>query len=480
MAENDLIGERVHKLEAFRKAGVEPYPASFSRTHRAADVVLGIAGLRVAGRIRGKRVQGGLMFLDIWDESGKIQAVVRAGGFSEYDLFRDNLDLGDFVGAFGDSFTTSRGELSIDTKSLTLLAKGIRPLPDQWSGLEDMEIRLRERHLDFIANRDVRDIFVKKAAFWDACRSVLKKADFLEVDMPALETVAGGADAEPFVTHHNALDIDFNLRISLELPLKKMLVGGFERVFEIGRVFRNEGIDREHLQDYIQCEFYMAYADYKDLMRFVEKMYKNMVKKTMGDLATSWQGHTIEWGGKWPKIDYRKIFKEKTGLDCLSAPLHALEAKAHELGAKAYPGMGRGRLIDAIYKKAVRPGLIQPAFLVNHPIELSPLAKRSPKDPRITERMQVLACGSEIGNGFSELNDPIDQRARFEEQARLRAAGDTEAQPMDEGFVQALECGMPPAAGFGLSERFFAILMDKPVRETVVFPLMKPKTPSQK
>ncbi len=475
MAEQDLINERIAKLNAFRAAGIEPYPSSSRRTHRAKEIVLGLTGVYAVGRILGRRVQGGLMFIDLWDETGKIQVVVRADTFPKYETYRDNLDLGDFIEAGGNTFMTSRGELSIDASSLSLLAKGIRPLPDKWSGLEDVEIRLRRRYLDMLANPDVRDIFRKKAAFWDACRGVLKKAGYLEVDMPALESVAGGADAEPFVTHHNALDVDFNLRISLELPLKKMLVGGFERVFEIGRVFRNEGIDREHLQDYIQCEFYAAYDDYKDLMRFVEKLYKAMVLKTTGGLTTSWQGHTIEWGGKWPKIDYAKIFKEKAGIDCLNAPFQELEEKARSLGAKMERGMSRGRLIDAIYKKAVRPGLIQPAFLVNHPLELSPLAKRSRKNGQVVERLQVLACGSEIGNGFSELNDPIDQRARFEEQMLMRAQGDKEAQAMDEEFVEALEYGMPPAAGFGLSERFFSILMDKPVRETVVFPLMKPK-----
>ncbi len=475
MAERDLINERLSKLAAFRAAGIDPYPSATRRTHRAAEITAETKAAFVAGRLLGRRVQGGIMFLDVWDESGKIQAVVRIEKFSQYDLFRDNLDLGDFIQVGGDGFVTARGELSIDVSYLTLLAKGIRPLPDQWSGLEDMEIRLRKRYLDMLANPEVRAMFVKKAAFWDALRTTLKKAGFLEVDMPALETVAGGADAEPFVTHHNALDVDFNLRISLELPLKKMLVGGFEKVFEIGKVFRNEGIDREHLQDYVQCEFYWAYSEYKELMKFVEKTYKTMVKKTMGSLTTTWQGHTIDWGAKWPRVDYRKIFKEKTGLDCLSAPLYELEAKGRELHVKIMPGMGRARLIDAVYKKAVRPGMIQPVFLINHPVELSPLAKRSAKDGRVAERFQVVACGSEVGNGFSELNDPVDQRARFEEQMRLRAAGDSEAQQMDEDFVEALEYGMPPAAGFGLSERLFAILVDKPVREAVVFPLMKPK-----
>ncbi len=473
MAEQDLMRERLRKLEQFRHAGIDPYPSVSRAATLAGSVALGMKDIVVAGRIRGMRVQGGVMFLDIVDESGKIQAVVRKDQCEQYDVFRDGLDIGDFAEARGDAFNTARGELSIDARAVRLLAKSIRPLPDQWSGLTDTETRLRKRYLDTLFNPEVRDIFIKKAAFWDACRAYLKKAGFLEVDMPALESIPGGADAEPFVTRHNALDMDFFLRIALELPLKKMLVGGFHKVFEIGRVFRNEGIDREHLQDYIQCEFYAAYEDYKYLMRCTEKMYKAVIMKTTGGLETMWQGQAIQWGGKWPNIEYADIFKEKNGIDPTRASEEELMKKARAAGVKVLPGMGRGRLIDALYKKTVRPHLIQPAFLINHPIELSPLAKRSAKNPLVAERMQIVACGSEIGNGFSELNDPVDQRARFESQMRLREAGDREAQRMDEQFIEALEYGMPPAAGFGFSERLFAIIMDKPVRETVVFPLMK-------
>lgn len=476
MPEQNIIRERLKKAERLRAAGVDPYPPRARRTHRAAGVALGMKDVFVAGRVRGLRVQGGVMFLDVYDESGKIQAVVRKDQCAQYDLFRDTLDIGDFVQVHGNAFNTARGELSIDVSDMRILTKSIRSLPDQWSGLEDVETRLRKRYLDLLFNPEVRDLFIRKAAFWDGCRFFLKKAGFLEIDMPALEFVPGGADAEPFVTHHNALDADFFLRISLELPLKKMLVGGFEKVFEMGSVFRNEGIDREHLQDYIQCEFYMAYADYRSLMRLVEKMYKAIIRKTTGGLKTMWGGHEIDWGVKWPKVDYGKLFKEKNDIDPFEAPLEELTKKAKACGVKFIPGMGRGKMIDAIYKKTVRPHLIQPLFLMNHPLELSPLAKCLAKDTRRVERMQVVACGSEIGNGFSELNDPVDQRKRFEEQMKLRAAGDREAQRMDEEFVEALEYGMPPAAGFGFSERFFAILMDKPVRETVVFPLMRIKS----
>ncbi|MEK7498650.1 MAG: amino acid--tRNA ligase-related protein, partial [Patescibacteria group bacterium] len=285
----------------------------------------------------------------------------------------------------------------------------------------------------------------------------------------------GGADAEPFVTHHNALDTDFYLRISPELSLKRLLVGGFEKVFEIGRIFRNEGIDAEHLQDYTQLEFYWAYSNYEELMEYVEKMYKKVIEATTGSLVTHWRDHEIQWGGVWPKIEYFKIFKEKTGLDLDVATEEDLKKKAQGEGIRLEDHVGRGRLIDLIFKKLIRPHLIQPIFLIDPPVDIEPLAKRRPGHPHQVERMQVVACGTELGKGFSESNDPVDQRLRFEEQMKLREMGDKEAQYLDDDFVEALEYGMPPAAGFGVSERLFAILMDKPVRETVFFPLMRRK-----
>jgi lysyl-tRNA synthetase class 2 len=295
------------------------------------------------------------------------------------------------------------------------------------------------------------------------------------VETPVFEQVPGGAEAEPFVTHHNALDTDFYLRISLELPLKKLMASGYEKVFEIGRIFRNEGIDREHLQDYTQLEFYWAYADYRDLMKLTEALYKELVKNVTGALATTFQGEKINWGKKWGTIEYCDIFKDANKLDPRTASVGELRARAEELELHPERGLGKGRLIDLIYKKTVRPHLTDPAFLIHPPVEVSPLAKRTPEDPRIVERVQVVACGSELGNGWSELNDPLDQRARFEEQMKLRAAGDTEAQRLDEEFLRAMEYGMPPIAGFGLSERLFAFLVDKPIRETVLYPLMRPR-----
>ena len=479
---DSLIEERKKKLKNIKDRGIDPYPAEAKRTHTIAEVLSSFIKLSRAkkkvyltGRIRGWRDQGGVIFADIADESGKIQLVLKKDTLKNFALFKETLDRGDFLSASGLLFKTKKGQESLDVKELNLLVKSVRPLPSEWYGLEETETRLRKRYIDIMMNPETKELFRKKSVFWQSFREYLLKENFLELETPALETLPGGAEAEPFKTHHNALDADFYLRISLELPLKKMLVAGYEKVFEIGRVFRNEGIDREHLQDYTQLEFYWAYHDYNDLMKFVEKMYKDSIKKTMGSLKTTFQGQKIDWSKKWEKVEYVKIFEKFNKLNPASASRDELFQKAVSLGLQPEKNFGKGRLIDLIYKKTVRPTLIQPCFLINPPVEVEPLAKRSEENPALVERIQVVACGTELGKGFSELNDPIDQRARFEEQMKLRAAGDKEAQFLDEDFLEALEYGMPPAAGFGLSERLFAVIMDKPVRETVIFPLMRPK-----
>lgn len=485
----EIIAERKKKLARLHEAGVNPYPPRLA-LGGAADTPFAVSGIlrrfaalsrakkkiSVAGRLMSLRDQGGVLFANLRDETGEIQLVVKKDNHKDFALWKHTLDRGDIVAASGAVIVTKSGQKSIETRALQMLAKSIRPIPVEWFGVEDAETRLRKRYLDLIMAPELRELFRKKAVFWQTFRDALKKEGFLEVELPALEAIPGGAEAEPFVTHHNALDVDFYLRISLELPLKKLLAGGFEKVFEIGRVFRNEGIDKEHLQDYTQLEFYWAFHDYNDLMELVENMYKQAVKNITGGLATAYQGKKINWGGTWPKVDYVKAFmKANRNIDPARAPENALRARAAALGAKPEPFAGRGRLIDLIYKKTVRPALVQPCFLVNPPVAIEPLAKRSPENPDVVERMQVMACGTELGKGFTELNDPVDQRARFEEQMKLRAAGDREAMALDEDFLEALEYGMPPAAGFGVSERLFSALMDKPVRETVFFPLMRPE-----
>ena len=479
----DIIRERRKKLEAIRAAGIDPYPARIARSFDIAYVIKDFEILAksekrisLAGRLRNLRDQGKIIFADIADETGKIQLVLKEENLKDFEFWRSVLDLGDFISATGSLFATKRGEKSLEVVKLQMAAKSLLPLPDKWAGLEDEDVRLRKRYLDLVTTAGLQELFRKKMIFWDTFRGALKKEGFLEVELPVLENLPGGAEAEPFRTHHNALDTDFYLRISLELPLKKLLVGGFDKVFEIGRIFRNEGIDREHLQDYTQIEFYWAYRDYNDVMALTEKIYKEVIKQTCGDMTTVYDGKKIDWSKKWEKIDYATVFKrENQGLDPIVSAREELFLRAKELKLKPEKGAGRGRLIDLIYKKTVRPNLIEPCFLVDPPAAIEPLAKRKTENPEVVERFQIIACGTELGKGFSELNDPLDQRARFEEQMKLREAGDKEAQWLDEDFLEALEYGMPPAGGFGASERLFAVLMGRPIRETIFFPLMRPR-----
>ena len=479
---DDLIKERQKKLEALKNAGVDPYPARAKRTHAIGAALekfeeLSSSGkeISVAGRLLSVRDQGKIIFADIEDESGKIQIVLKDETTKDLDLWKETLDIGDFIGATGPLFETKRGEKSMEAHEVQMLSKSLLPLPDKFAGIEDEELKLRQRYLDLLTNPETREIFRKKSVFWKSVREFMQREGFMEVETSVLEPVAGGAEAEPFKTHHNALDTDFNLRISLELQLKKLIVGGYEKVFEIGRVFRNEGIDRDHLQDFTFMESYWAYHDYRDKMDLMERLFKEVIQKTCGSLTTMWQGHTVDWSGQWPDVDYVGAFKKENGFDPTMATREELIARAEALNIKLEPNIERGRLIDLIYKKTVRPKLIQPCFLTGTPLIISPLSKASRENPEIAERFQIVACGAELCNGYSELNDPIDQRARFEAQMKLREGGDVEAMPLDEDFLTALSYGMPPTTGQGMSERVFAILMDKPVRETVFFPLMRSK-----
>lgn len=472
---DELRQARLEKLNQLRNLGINPYPAQADKKQLVAEARESLGKeVKTAGRLRAFRGHGGSTFADLEDESGRIQLFFSRNelGGEKYKLLK-LFDIGDFIGVSGEVFETQAGEISIRVLDFGLLAKSLRPLPEKWHGLTDIETRLRKRYLDLVMNPQVREMFVKKARFWQAIRKFMVENGFLEVETPALEVVPGGADARPFVTHHYTLDIDLYLRISLELHLKRLIVGGYEKVFEVGRVFRNEGIDAEHLQDYTAMEFYWSYADYEDLMDFLEKLYQFVVKEVTGGLKTIHQGREIDWAGRWPRLDYNELLRERAGIDPLKTSLEELFEKAKELSLNPDKSLGRGRLIDLIYKKTVRPALVQPCFLINLPVEISPLAKRKEDNPEVTERLLIVADGSEMGNGFSELNDPIDQKERFLEQQRLRDAGDEEAQMIDLDYVEALEYGMPPTAGFGMSERLFSFLMDKPMRETVFFPPMR-------
>jgi len=478
----DLIAERERKLARLREAGIDPYPAKTPKSITIGEFLGEFIKLArstsqstVRGRIVAHRDQGGVVFLDLRDESGEMQAVLKKGVTKDYALWKEVLDRGDFIAVKGKAFLTKRGAKSVEVKAVTMLSKSVRPVPTTFYGLKDTEVLLRQRYLDLIANPELKELFYKKSKFWQATRSALLKEGFLEVETPVLEAVPGGAEAEPFVTHYNALNHDFYLRISPELNLKRLMVGGFEKVFEIGRIFRNEGIDAEHLQDYTQMEMYWAYQDYEGLMKFLEKMIKDVIKETTGGLTTTYDGHKINWSKKWQKYDYGSLFKKETGLE-LESSLKDLHAKAKQLKiSQVTPKTGKGRTIDLIYKKTVRPKLMQPGFLINPPVDVEPLAKRMKSQSERVERFQLVAGGTELGKGFSELNDPADQRGRFEEQQRLRQAGDKEAQMFDYDYVEAMEYGMPPTAGFAYSERLFAVLMDRPVRECVIFPAVRTK-----
>src|SRR3989344_4002863 len=460
--EKVLFQDRVKKLQELRKAGIDPYPSKAARTHTNREAVehfdkLSEKTVTLVGRIRSMRDMGKISFTNLEDETGKIQVLFKEDNLNSYKNIIGKLDIGDFIEVSGTLFKTKTGEKTIEAKDFKLLSKSLRALPEKWHGLTDTETRLRKRYLDMIVNPKVREMFRKKSVFWRAIREFLTEKGFLEVETPVLETVPGGAEAEPFVTHHNALDRDFFLRISLELPLKRLLVGGFEKVFEIGRIFRNEGISTEHLQDYTQCEFYWAHADYEDLMGLLEEFYRKIVKNLLGTTKVKNEGVEVDWGKEWKRYDYYKLFEKETGLDLSKADKSQLQEFADKSKIQYEKFAGKGRLVDLIYKKIVRPKLIEPGFPLVPPVEVEPLAKRHPKDPNRVQRLQVMAWGTELGKGFSELNDPLDQRGRFEEQMKLREAGDKEAQILDEDFIEALEYGMPPAVGFGLSERLFAV-----------------------
>ncbi|OGE74176.1 MAG: lysine--tRNA ligase [Candidatus Doudnabacteria bacterium RIFCSPLOWO2_02_FULL_42_9] len=482
----ELRQVRIQKLEQLKKSGIDPYPVESHRTHLIGSALEQFdllsstkKEITITGRIRSIRTHGKLTFGNLEDSSDSIQFMLRSETLGEqmFGDFRNFFDIGDFIEVTGFLELSKTGEKTLQTLDYKLLTKSIRPISQEYFGLKDTETRLRKRYLDLLMNPETKEMFRKKALFWQTIRNFMIKKDFLEVWTPVLENVPGGADAEPFMTHHNALDRDFYLRISLELPLKRLLVGGYEKVFEIGRLFRNEGIDREHLQEYDDMEFYWAFADHEKGMKLVEEMFKEVIKNVTGGLVTEYEEQKIDWGnppaGGWPRLDYFEVFKKETGLDLNSATIADLQKKADALGAPYDKNWGRGKLIDSIYKRTVRQKLVQPCFLVGHPFELSPLAKVDPVNSKKSLRFQVLAAKTELGNGFSEVNDPLYQMQRFQEQMKLREAGDKEAQMLDADYVEALEYGMPPAVGFGMSERFFSVIMNKPMRETVIFPPMK-------
>jgi len=480
----EIRTERLRKLELLKKAGVNPYPSSVPRDYSLSEVKSRFLELEstkesvaLVGRIMAVRGQGAIQFVVLNDGTASFQVVLKRDVLGEepMNFFGEVVDIGDFIGVSGELFVTQRGEQSTMASSWTMAAKSLLPLPEKWHGLQDPEEKLRKRYLDILFDEELRDLFVKRSKFWNAIRSFLLAEGFLEVETPVLENTTGGADARPFATHHNALDLDVFLRISCgELWQKRLMVAGYNKVFEIGRIFRNEGMSPEHAQDYTQLEFYSAYTNYEEGMKLVERMYKHVAQEAFGTLKFTIHGFEVDLGGEWERYDYAETIKKFTDVDIASAQISDIEDALKRLKVEYdKKGWNRIRAIDTLWKYC-RKKLGGPGFLINVPVEMSPLAKLH-EGTNVVEQFQPIIAGSEVGKGYSELNDPIDQAARFQTQQDMRDAGDAEAQMFDREFVEALEHGMPPTCGFGVSERLFAFLANKPIRETQIFPLLRPK-----
>jgi len=483
---DDLRGARLGKLEAIKNSGIWPYPVKTKRTHKISEAILGWDKLAadateviLVGRMRSMRGHGGLTFVDIEDGSGKIQAFFKKDGLGEksYQFFCDNFDIGDFVEVRGILFVTKRGEKTIDVADYKIMSKSLLPLPEKWHGLQDVEERYRKRYLDLIFNEDVRRKFVIRTEVVRALRNFLDRRDFMEVETPILQTIYGGATAKPFQTHLNAYDMDVFLRIAPELFLKRLIVGGFERVYEIGKCFRNEGVDKQHNPDFTMLEFYCAWSDYKDLMKMTEAMFCEILEKVLKTKKITYQGTEIDFATPWPRIEFADLLKKDTGINYWDVNRDGLAARARELGVEVDRAAGKAEIADEIYKKYCRPQIIQPTFLIHYPVECKPLAKQLDAGSPVLANFQLIVNGFEVVNAYSEQNDPIEQAARFKEQEEMFKKGFEEAQRTDTDFVEALEYGMPPVAGFGLGiDRLVALLTDSnALREIILFPIMKPR-----
>jgi len=489
----DLLDQEIarrQKLERLRTAGIDPYPPRVNRSHTIAEAVAAYesgelgpeAGVQLAGRMTARRVMGKLSFGHIEDATGRVQIMVRRDelGSERYNgFFKKDLDLGDIIGVSGTMTTTRTGEITCRVSTIDLLAKALKPMPDKWHGLRDPEIRQRQRYLDLLANPAVRDVFRTRAAVVSALRHYLDAEGFLEVETPILQPIYGGAAAEPFVTHHNYLHQDLYLRISFELYLKRLLVGGYDKVYEIGRDFRNEGISHKHNPEFTQLEFYEAYTDYAGVMARTEAMVAYAVERVRGGLQVEWRDHTLDFTPPWPRIPLRQAILDASGIDYdLYPDAESLRAAMRPKGVDAPADASRGKLIDKLLSLFVEPDLIQPTFLIDYPVDVSPLAKRKSGTEDTVERFEGFVGGMELCNAFSELNDPIDQLERFLDQGRDFAAGDKEAHPVDEDYVNALSYGMPPAGGFGMGvDRLVMLLTNQEnIREVILFPHLRPES----
>lgn len=483
--ENHLIQIRKDKLKELQEQGKDPFEITkFNRTNTAGEIKANYEefenkDVTVAGRIIAKRIMGKASFCTIQDSDEKIQSYVSINDLGEenYKAFK-TWDIGDIIGITGFVFKTRTEEISVHAKEVTLLSKSLRPLPEKFHGLKDVDLRYRQRYVDLIMNPEVKDTFIKRSRIISKIRNILDEKGYLEVETPVLNTISGGATARPFITHHNTLDIPMYLRIATELNLKRLIVGGYDKVYEMGRIFRNEGMDIRHNPEFTTIELYAAYENYHDMMDITEEIFQKCAMEVCGTTKVTYQGVEVELGGKWKRVSMIDSIKEVTGIDFneINSDEEAI-ALAKERKIEIPSGKEtRGHIISLFFDEYVEKTIVQPTFIYDYPVEISPLAKKSPKDPRLTERFEAFICGREYGNAFSELNDPIDQYERFKDEIAARENGDEEAGMMDEDFVQALEYGMPPTGGLGIGiDRLVMLLTDSvSIRDVLLFPTMKP------
>ena len=492
LEENEQIGVRRQKLATLKERAGQAYPNDFFPTHTAAELLERFAPnsaedlekikemFSLAGRIMSLRQFGKAAFFHLQDRSGQVQVYVRQGDSPQeaVTLVKESLDVGDFVGVTGPVFRTRTGELTIKATVLRLLSKALRPLPEKWHGLQDVEVRYRQRYLDLIVNPQVRETFRKRAQLIQAMRRFFTERDFLEVETPMMQNLAGGALARPFTTHHNTLDVDLYLRVAPELFLKRLIVGGIERVFELGRNFRNEGMSTKHNPEYTMLEFYQAYAAYEHMMILTEELFAVLAQEVNKSLRVMYGEYEIDLTPPWRRLGMKEAVCEYAGLSAEEIEREDLvRAKAHALGLRPPASAPRGKLIEELFNAVVEPHLIQPTFVVSYPVEISPLARRNDVDPRFVDRFELYIAGRELANAFSELNDPEDQRQRFLDQLREREAGDEEAHALDEDYIRALEYGTPPTAGEGIGvDRLVMLFTNAPsIRDVILFPQMRPE-----
>ncbi len=486
---NEQIEQRLKKLEELKKAGIEPFGGPFEATHKAAEILAqygetpkeeleaNAVNCVIAGRIVAMRDFGKAAFAHVQDSSGRIQVYFRKDVLAENYSIVKKLDVGDIVGVGGKLFRTRTNELTLEVADFKLLTKSLRPLPEKWHGLRDIETRYRQRYVDLIVNPEVRRSFEKRSAIIKALRDFLESKGFIEVETPMMHQIPGGAAARPFMTHHNALDIDLYLRIAPELYLKRLLVGGYERVYELNKNFRNEGISTKHNPEFTMLEFYMAYKDYNYLMSFTEELIPYIARKAIGSLKVAFGDVEIDFTPPWPKIPILDALSNSGVPSDILGDAAKAKAWAGSNGIETEPGASLGKILDEIFKEKVEPGLIQPTFIIDYPVELSPLAKRKHQNPALVERFELFVMGREIANAFSELNDPMDQKERFQRQVEAKEKGDEETMWMDEDFIRALEYGMPPAAGEGIGiDRLIMLLTGaSSIRDVILFPQLKPE-----